>query len=348
MDQTVYRALTTFDLTQRAVLCSLLAWKGSVPRKDYPLMLVPQQGRPVGTIGGGSLEHAVIKAARQVLKSGESRFERYQLDQTDVAAPGGICGGQVQVLIEPLTEEIQSLWQAVGAARQTAQPIVVITEVSESPVWSVRHYLAEKRSIKGLPAAVLEAVEAARRRGRSRSLDTPQGFFLVRCLPPAAILHIFGAGHVAHAVARLADFIEMGVKIYDDRRELANHNRFPTALAISNLEPTEAVAGAAIAPGDLVLVLVREHRHDLVLLQALLGREWSYLGLISSKVKWRLLAEKLQEQGYSPERLAQVQAPVGLAIQSETVPEIAVSIIAEIIKHLRSGERSQPAVIHRK
>lgn len=339
MDQPVYRALTTFDLAQRAVLCSLLAWKGSVPRKDYPLMLVPQQGRPVGTIGGGSLEHAVIEAARQVLEDGEPRFQRYQLDQTDAAAPGGICGGQVQVLIEPLTEEIQSLWQAVGAPRQTAESIIVITTISESPVWSVRHYLAEERSIKGLPATVLAAVEAARRRGRSRSLDTPDGFYLVRCLPPRAILHIFGAGHVAHAVARMADFIELGVKVYDDRRELANPNRFPSALAISNLEPAEAVAEATIARWDLVLVLVREHRHDLVLLQALLGREWSYLGLISSKVKWRLLTDKLLEQGYSPERLAQVQAPVGLAIRSETVSEIAVSIIAEIIKHLRSRKR---------
>ncbi len=339
MDQPVYRALTTLDLAQRAALCSVLAWKGSVPRKDYPLMLVPEQDSPVGTIGGGSLEHAVIEAARQVLKSGEPRFERYQLDQTDAAAPGGICGGQVMVLIEPLTEEIQSLWQALGAPRQTAEPIVLITEVTKSPAWSVRHYPAEKRSSEGLPAAVMRAVDAARWRGRSRSLDTPERFYLVRCLPSPVILHIFGAGHVAHAVARMADFIELGVKVYDDRRELANHSKFPTALAISNLEPAEAVAGAGIAPGDLVLVLVREHRHDLVLLQALLGREWSYLGLISSKVKWRLLAEKLQEQGYSRERLAQVQAPVGLAIQSETVPEIAVSIIAEIIKHLRSRKR---------
>ncbi len=339
MDQPVYRALTTFDLTQRAALCSVLSWKGSVPRKDYPLMLVPQQGRPVGTIGGGSLEYAVIKAAHQVLEDGEPQFERYQLNQTDAAAPGGICGGQVQVLVEPLTVEIQSLWQTLGTPRPTGEPIVVITQVTKSPVRSVRHYLAVERSLQALPATVLAAVETARRRGRSRSLDTPDDFYLVRCLPPPVILHIFGAGHVAHAVAPLADFIELGVKIYDDRRELANHNRFPTALAISNLEPAEAVAEAAIAPGDLVLVLVREHRHDLVLLQALLGREWSYLGLISSKVKWRLLADKLQEQGYSRKRLAQVQAPVGLAIQSETVPEIAVSIIAAIIKHLRSRER---------
>ncbi len=243
MHQPVYRALTTFDLAQRAVLCSVLAWKGSVPRKDYPLMLVPEQGSPVGTIGGGSLEHAVIEEARQVLEGGGPRFERYQLDQTDATAPGGICGGQVQVLIEPLTEEIQSLWQALGAPRQTAEPIVVITEVTKSPVWSVRHYLAEERSIKGLPATVLAAVEAVRRRGRSRSLDTPQGFYLLRCLPPAVILHIFGAGHVAHAVARMADFIELGVKVYDDRRELANQDRFPTALATSNLEPAAAVAG---------------------------------------------------------------------------------------------------------
>ncbi len=319
-----------------------------MPRKDYPVMLVPETGRPIGTVGGGGLEHAVIESAREVIAGGKVRFERHRLDQPDPDAPGGICGGQSQMLIEPLTPEIQAFWQSVKAGEQAAEPIIVITQVTANGGWTVHRLLAPEQLPESTPDDVGKALAVARKEGRSRSLDTSTGFYLVQCLPRQPVLHLFGAGHVSHAVAQLADFIALDVIVYDDRLELANPARYPNARSIITTDTVAAAGETAMDPGDLVLVLAREHNLDLELLRVLLNREWRYLGLISSKVKWRLLAEKLLAAGISTERIAEVHAPVGLAIQSETVPEIAVSIIAEIIHQIHIGGRSELSLAGRR
>ncbi len=348
MDRTVLQAILDHDFSSPAAVCSQLGWKGSVPRKDYPVMLVPETGRPIGTVGGGGLEHAVIESARESMAAGEVRFEQHRLDQPDADAPGGICGGQSQMLIEPLTPEIQAFWQSVQTAEQAGEPLIVITRVSAQDGWTVDRRQAPDQLPEGTPAAVDKAWTVARNEGRSRSLDTSAGFYLVQCLPRQPVLHLFGAGHVSHAVAQMAHFIALDIIVYDDRLELANPQRFPNARSIITTDTVAAAGAIALDPGDLILVLARGHKLDLGLLEVLLNREWRYLGLISSKVKWRLVAEKLLAAGVSAERIAEVHAPVGLAIQSETVPEIAVSIIAEIIHQLHTTGRSELSLARRR
>ncbi|NOZ04681.1 MAG: XdhC/CoxF family protein, partial [FCB group bacterium] len=77
-------------------------------------------------------------------------------------------------------------------------------------------------------------------------------------------------------------------------------------------------------------------QHDLLLLRDILKHDVSYIGLMSSRRKWRILSEALLAEGFSPESVGKVHAPIGLDIHSKTVPEIAVSIISEIIREYRS------------
>ncbi len=88
------------------------------------------------------------------------------------------------------------------------------------------------------------------------------------------------------------------------------------------------------------LVATRGHQHDFELMQWLLKSEINYISLVSSNKKWQLLSKALMKDGFSKAKLGKVHSPVGLDIGSETVPEIAVSIISEIINHYRKGKRS--------
>ena len=149
------------------------------------------------------------------------------------------------------------------------------------------------------------------------------------------MLHIFGAGHVGTSVAKLAGFIDLDVTIYDDRTDLANSERFPDAKNIYTDPFPVIVQKTVINPQDYVLIATRGHRNDLEMMRWLITIDFKYLGLVSSRRKWQLLIDKLKEEGVSDEQLDRVHAPVGLNINSETVPEIAVSIIAEIIQESR-------------
>ncbi|MBC8402928.1 MAG: XdhC family protein, partial [Candidatus Marinimicrobia bacterium] len=82
MEKQIYNALVNFDFSQAAVLCSLVDWKGSVPRRDYPVMLVLEDGTVIGTVGGGGMEHQVIEAAKRVLQTSQSVLKNYDLSGT--------------------------------------------------------------------------------------------------------------------------------------------------------------------------------------------------------------------------------------------------------------------------
>lgn len=144
-------------------------------------------------------------------------------------------------------------------------------------------------------------------------------------------LIIIGAGHVGLALARIADFAGFSVIIVDERSSLANLERFPMASGIyTNTDLVTAIHQVPEHDGQIVVIAT--HSDDERALRTMITRKWAYLGMLGSRRKVALLLEKLAGEGVPVERLANVHAPIGLDIGSETPEEIAVSIIAEIMK----------------
>ena len=339
MEKYVYNILIDFDTKHPAVLCSLIDWKGSVPRRDYPVMLVTDANTIHGTIGGGNLEYQVIKAAKSVIQSRQPLVQTYDLSGTDPAGSDSICGGQVKVLLEPYTATIQSHLKTAFKPQSGADRVMVMSIAGDDPVLVQRH-IAAGSSDADFPAKVNKIITAVRSSGKTQTVTSTGKHFVIQRITPPPELHIFGAGHVGKAVAELAGFIELDVHIYDDRPELATSDRFPNAQSIDVAPINELPARIDIPRQDFVLIATRGHRHDFELMSWLLTKQLSYLGLMSSSRKWRLLASALLNDGFTEKQLAAVHSPVGLDIASETVPEIAVSIISELINHYRTGCQS--------
>jgi xanthine dehydrogenase accessory factor len=336
MEKYIYKQLVDFDFAQKAALCTQLQHRGSVPRKDYPLMLVLEKGRSVGTIGGGLLEHKVIELARKVISSGQSIWRTFQLTNEDPQQEGGTCGGTSRILIEPYTPPLQQVWKGINLLNPEEPGTVLITEVQDRGSVESRRYLVGEQDVLGSHSEVLTGiVQDVRSSGATRTAESGDTFYLVQRISPVPVLHIFGAGHVGRAVTEIARFVELDVIVYDDRPDLATTDNLPHARQIVVDDFANMPDRARTAPKDFVLVMTRGHQHDLQLLRWLLKREIHYLGLMSSERKWQLLSDVLHKEGYSQAAIASVHAPVGLPIESETVPEIAVSIIAEIIQSMR-------------
>ena len=110
MEKRFYQRLVEYDFSEPCALCTVMEWKGSVPRKDYPMMLVCKSGKIVGTIGGGTMEKEVIDLARTTLENGHTILEAFDFTNDDLSGDGGLCGGTVKVAVEPYTEDVQSFW----------------------------------------------------------------------------------------------------------------------------------------------------------------------------------------------------------------------------------------------
>jgi xanthine dehydrogenase accessory factor len=162
------------------------------------------------------------------------------------------------------------------------------------------------------------------------------GVALLPTLPRIRLV-IVGAGHVGQAVGNLAAQADFDVWVVDDRAQYANRERFPAAenLIVGPIE--DVLSKLDVDERTYGLIVTRGHGHDQEALFHLATTSAAYVGLIGSRRKIKLIFESLREAGVPEASLARVAAPVGIDIGSQTVIEIAVSIVAELIARRNLG-----------
>jgi xanthine dehydrogenase accessory factor len=162
---------------------------------------------------------------------------------------------------------------------------------------------------------------------------------------PEPHLVVLGAGHVGKTLSRLARFTGFRVTVVDDREEFANRENIPDADDLMVKDFERAFEQVPVEKDTYVVVATRGHNHDLDAVKAALGTGAGYIGLLGSRRKKGLLMNALRDAGFTREEIDRVIIPVGIAINSVTPEEIAVSIMAQIIQRRRQhgAPRSGPA-----
>lgn len=316
----------------RAVVrAAVMKSAGSTPRGAGASMAVFPDGSIVGTIGGGLVEEASIRAGVRVLETGVSTIRSFDLTGQDAASQGMVCGGEMTVLLDlmgPGVEQV-SLVKEILRRYEAGRKSVLGTMLDEKGgvirrgVWALGDeqpsQWPEIRLSQTLRAPVVQS-----HGGGSLFLE-----------PIAAIetVHFIGAGHVAQATARLAAILGFRVRVVDDRAEFANTRRFPDAHEVTVVTSLADCLPAPLGPDDYLVIMTRGHLHDRDVLAQGLRTDAGYVGMIGSRKKKAAVYESLLGSGFTREDLNRVHCPIGLAIGAETPEEIAVSIMAEVIKH---------------
>jgi xanthine dehydrogenase accessory factor len=164
---------------------------------------------------------------------------------------------------------------------------------------------------------------------------------LIEPIEGTPVLCLFGAGHVAQPLARMAKACGFRVEVADDRAKFANERRFPEADLIAVDGFPEAAKRMTLGPNTYAIVVTRGHQGDAVALESVLGRGLRFVGLLGSKAKIVHIFAGLVERGVPREELAGVHAPLGLEIGAQSPDEIAVSILAEMIAVRRGVDPSR-------
>lgn len=154
---------------------------------------------------------------------------------------------------------------------------------------------------------------------------------------PAPTLFIFGGGHIALCLASMAKMAGFKIVVVDDRLEFANPERFPEAEQTLVTDFAQACSQLEIDESGYIVIVTYAHKCDEVALEGALRTRAKYIGMIGSRTKNKVIFSHLQDKGISPELLNKVQAPIGLEINAQTPEEIAVSILAQLIKVRRSS-----------
>jgi xanthine dehydrogenase accessory factor len=185
----------------------------------------------------------------------------------------------------------------------------------------------------GLEARALADAGQALNQRRPQLLSYEDGqvelFVEVQRRPPTLV--IVGAGHIAQPLAEL-------VVVIDDRPQYANAGRFPRADRVIAAPFRPTLHDWPVDADTYIVLVTRGHSYDVESLLEILDSPARYIGMIGSKRRIRAVFDLLeQEQGIPREKLERVYAPIGLDIGAESPAEIAVCIIAEIVKVYRGG-----------
>ena len=165
--------------------------------------------------------------------------------------------------------------------------------------------------------------------------------FVEPILPPAD-LYIFGAGHVAASLYRVAHIAGFDVTVIDDRETYANRERFPEAHQVIAEDFDKAMAQVTPNESSYIVIVTRGHHDDMRMLRWAVQTPARYIGMIGSKRKTITIFKELQQEGLPAHLFDRVNAPIGLDIGAITPEEIAVSITAELIASRRKVERDLP------
>ncbi|MGA2864536.1 MAG: XdhC family protein [Verrucomicrobiota bacterium] len=317
---------------------------GSSPQKAGAKALFHADGRIRGTLGGGCLEAEIQRRALEALRSGQGATFELVLDHDFGWDDGLLCGGKVNGLILPNAQKAgEQFWREL-AERQApvvwgvradfslaavAGPVGGVepggSPAQPSPAWGAS---VGQRQRQGTPGRFAGAGGGGK---EVNSLAAPEWLYQ-ETVTPACALWIAGAGHIAQAVAPLALGLDFSVTVFDDRPALANRQYFPPEVAL-HAEVWEKLLAVPLPPvPSFGLIVTRGHRHDALVLANWIHQPFRFLGMIGSARKARTIFEHLvQEKLATAEELGRVACPVGVRIRCQSVPEIAVSIMAQFI-----------------
>ncbi len=202
-------------------------------------------------------------------------------------------------------------------------------------------------TVDAAPAGLADAVRAADREEAAQSLaldlpETGRTEILIEPLIPNSVLLIVGGGHIGQALAAQANIVGFDIALIEDRPEFANCALFPDATDIRCGDIVAQLAEFPISSDTFVTIVTRGHRHDEQALAACINRPARYIGMIGSRRKGAMIRQSLLDAGVATqEQLDRVYAPIGLDIGATTVPEIAASIVAQLIAVRRKGSSAR-------
>jgi xanthine dehydrogenase accessory factor len=322
--------------------------QGSTPQRAGARAIVEPSGRLWGTVGGGAMEAQAQRAGEEACRSQRPCLLDFQMNNLDAAVDAAVCGGHMRLLVDPTVARHRACFALAADALANRRRGCLLTRIRARPEVEVvvQWVTADSLTAAGtFPGS--DALRTCLESGRPQwfvaeaqaSADTEEVF--VEPVVPDPLLVIAGGGHVGRAVALEAFRVGFAVTVIDDRPEFAAEALFPPGIRAVCGPVAEQIAACPLDEDSFVVLATRGHRHDAQALAVCIHRRLAYLGMIGSRRKVALVRKNFLETGLATEaEFDRVRAPIGLEIGAETVPEIAVSIVAQLIA-VRRGASGQ-------
>ncbi|MEH6563848.1 MAG: XdhC family protein [Halopseudomonas sp.] len=347
-----------------AVLATVVKVEGSAYRRPGARMLITALGQTQGTLSGGCLESEVARTAFWLTEQGpalRSYSTAEDEEDGDAAVSFGLgCNGTVHILFERISAPVTGLLlDGLRALQADDQPRAVATLLSPEAVLGQRLLLASNGALEGeVPAPLQAAVAAVLQQALEQERSSLHGFsrqgghaeVLVEYLSPVRRLVIFGGGHDAQPLARMAKQLGWRVTVVDSRAHFARESRFPEADDVllgrldDSFDPLPLLQGAAVA------VMTHSLQQDAHWLGCALRSQAAYIGQLGPRERTERLLRGMPAAVEIEQYKRRLHYPMGLDLGGDTPETVAMAVLAEVTAVLNAREggmlKHRAAAIH--
>ena len=310
----------------RVGLATIIETWGSAPVPVGGQMAIAADGSFAGSVSGGCVEGEVITEATELLDGGAPRTLSFGVEDETAWRVGLPCGGKIRVFVERLDGEAGRAYvDQLAAARRDRTALVVRTRLADGhrDIWTREASPADiaSRFLSGVSNVQPDAAGEA---------------FVHARLPPPRIL-IIGATHIGQILAELVRTTGFTPIVVDPRTAFAAEARFPGIELITDW-PQDALPKLKLDPYTAVAALAHVGHIDDEALKLACRAECFYIGALGSRKNHAKRVERLAAAGLSVDEIGRICSPIGLDLGATTPPEIALSVMAEILRHLRGAK----------
>ena len=276
---------------------------GSSPRQVGSMMLIRDDGHIVGSVSGGCVEGSVIFSAKNILAESSAEILDFGVADQDAWSVGLSCGGKISVFVCPRKKIQAGLFEKLNSANVNREIFQIECDFCRGEIFE------------------------------SKSLNLNDNCLSLKLIPKPR-LFIVGAVHITQYLIPMAKEAGFEVVLIDPRSHFATSERFPN-IEIMNDWPDDALKKFRLNENDCLVTLTHDPKIDDPALLIALNSPLFSISCLGSKKTHASRKARLQKQGISEEQLSRINGPAGLDINAKNPAEIAVSILAELIKDWR-------------
>jgi xanthine dehydrogenase accessory factor len=340
-----HKVVDFIDTGEPFALAMVLRAEGSTPRKAGVRAIIDPSGKICGTLGGGAVEAQAQHRAIESCRSKKPIIFDIQLQGADRADNEPICGGQMRLCIDPTVSKNRAVFmQTAEAVRLRRKGVVLTTIVNVGQMqinyqWFPHESIPPDIAFPGTDEICSCLVHETPQLYQKKS-EHPEAVTEVFVEPiiPKPLLVIAGGGHIGQALALAGSLIGFDIVMLDERKEFTNPALFPEGTTTRCGNISEQLAEMPVGKDTYIVIVTRGHQNDAEALEMCIHKPAPYIGMIGSKRKVALIRKNFIESGIATsEEFDRVFTPIGLDIGAVTVPEIAASIVAQLISVRRKG-----------
>jgi len=320
-----------------AIATVIKTW-GSSPRPVGSLLIVSNKKEMAGSVSGGCVEGAVIRAALPLIENGGADILNFGVSNEEAWSVGLTCGGKVDVFVELFVafsgqSGEKGVWAALKDCLTSDLPFVLLTKLAKGG--TSHHLVLPDGQSHGLPLSdgLLESALKAYTERKSQVLEEGGESYFAFVSPPKSQMLIIGAAHITAHLVQLANMHGFETTVIDPRGVFANKTQFPHPPDKLLVEyPSGVLRQFKLDAYTYAVILSHDPKIDDNALHVLLKSEVAYIGALGSRRTHAKRIARLQEAGFTEREIARVHAPVGMDIHAKTPAEIALSVMGEVIK----------------